>query len=63
MMSEDKNNWLTVKQAAGELQIPLTRCYSLISNGDLPAVRVGEKSIRVYRKELEEFLLAERRVV
>ncbi len=63
MINKENNSWLTVKQAAQELQIPLTRCYSLIAAGDLPAVRIGEKSIRVHRQELETFLLQERRVV
>jgi excisionase family DNA binding protein len=56
-------DWLTVREAAGELRIPLTRAYMLIQSGDLPAVRIGERSIRVNRRELEEFLLRERRVV
>lgn len=56
-------NWLTVKQTARELQIPLTRCYALIGHGELPAVRIGQKSIRVNRQELEEYLLRERRVL
>ncbi len=54
--------WLTVPEAAEELHIPRTRCYELIARGELPAVRVGERSIRVNRKELERFLLDERRV-
>ncbi len=55
--------WLTVPEAAQELRIPRTRCYELIQQGSLPAVRVGERSIRVKRQELERFLLEERRVV
>lgn len=55
--------WITVADAAGELGIPLTRCYELIARGELPAVRIGERSIRVNRKELERFLLEDRRVV
>lgn len=54
-------DWLTVAEAAEELQIPKTRAYMLIQSGDLPAVRVGEKSLRVNRRELEEFLTSERR--
>jgi excisionase family DNA binding protein len=34
----------------------------LIQRGDLPAVRIGERSIRVNRRELERFLLESRRV-
>jgi excisionase family DNA binding protein len=57
------HTWLTVPEAAQELQIPRTRCYELIAAGELPAVRIGERSIRVHRRELERFLLEERRVV
>ncbi len=55
-------SWLTVPEAAEELQIPRTRCYELIQRGELPAVRIGERSIRVNRQELERFLLETRRV-
>ena len=57
-----EKNWLTVPEAAEELRIPRTRCYELIQRGELPAVRVGERSIRVNRAELERFLLENRRV-
>jgi excisionase family DNA binding protein len=55
--------WLTVPELAEELQIPRTRAYELIARGELPAVRIGERSIRVNRQELERFLLESRRVV
>ena len=55
--------WLTVPEAADELHIPRTRCYELIQRGELPAVRIGERSIRVNKAELERFLLETRRVV
>ena len=58
-----KKGWLTVPEAAEELRIPRTRCYELIQRGELPAVRIGERSIRVNRSELERFLLESRRVV
>jgi excisionase family DNA binding protein len=54
--------WLTVPEAADELRIPRTRCYELIQRGKLPAVRIGERSIRVNRAEMERFLLESRRV-
>ena len=54
--------WLTVPEAAKELRLPRTRCYELIQRGELPAVRIGERSIRVNRAELERFLLQSRRV-
>ncbi|HVF02187.1 MAG TPA: helix-turn-helix domain-containing protein [Rubrobacteraceae bacterium] len=58
-----EKSWLTVPEAAEELRIPRTRCYELIQRGELPAVRIGERSIRVNRQELERFLLESRRVV
>ena len=61
--SVDPKSWLTVPEAAQELQIPRTRCYELIQRGELPAVRIGERSLRVNRRELEMFLLENRRVV
>jgi excisionase family DNA binding protein len=60
--SADQKSWLTVPEAAEELRIPRTRCYELIQRGELPAVRIGERSIRVNRHELEKFLLENRRV-
>jgi len=55
--------WLTVRETAEVLRLPRTRCYALIQRGELPAVRIGERSIRVNRSELERFLLENRRVV
>ena len=60
---EVDRTWLRVPEAAEELRIPRTRCYELIQRGELPAVRIGERSIRVHCKELEQFLLRTRRVV
>ncbi len=61
--AEAGKTWLKVPEAAAELGIPRTRCYELIARGELPAVRIGERSIRVNRNELERFLLEKRRVV
>lgn len=61
-MEAQEHVWLTVPEAAEELRIPRTRCYELIQCGELPAVRIGERSIRVNRTELERFLLECRRV-
>ena len=55
--------WLTVPETAEELHIPRTRCYELIQRGELLAIRIGERSLRVNRRELEMFLLENRRVV
>jgi excisionase family DNA binding protein len=59
----EQHYWATVPEVARELQIPRTRCYELIARGDLPAVRIGKRSIRINRQELERFLLEDRRIV
>jgi excisionase family DNA binding protein len=58
-----RREWLTVPELALLLGVPRTRAYELIQRGELPAVRLGERTIRVNREELERFLLEERRVV
>jgi len=58
-----ERSWLTVPEVAEELHIPRTRAYELIARGELPAVRIGERSIRVNRTELERFLLESRRII
>lgn len=60
-METVEKTWLKVPEVAQELRIPRSRCYELIQAGELPAVRVGTKSIRVHRAQLEEYLLTQRR--
>ncbi len=60
---EQENSWLKVPEVAEELRVPRSRAYELIAKGELPAVRIGERTIRVHRAELEKFLLETRRVV
>ncbi len=60
-LDANEKAWLTVPETAALLRVPRTRCYELIQRGELPAVRIGERSIRVNRTELERFLLEGRR--
>lgn len=53
---------MRVPEAAALLGLPRTRTYELIQRGEL-AVRIGERTIRVNRRELEKFLLETCRVV
>ena len=62
-METNEKEWLKVPEAAELLGLPKTRAYELIQQGELPAVRIGERSIRVNRRDLEKFLLENRRVV
>ena len=63
LLRTGERTWLTVPEVADDLHIPRTRAYELIHKGELPAVRIGERSIRVNKAELEQFLLKSRRVV
>jgi excisionase family DNA binding protein len=61
-MDKEERAWMTVRETAAMLQIPLSRCYELIQAGALPGtVRVGERSIRVNRRLLEQGLLEQHR--
>ena len=55
-MTHDQQEWMKVPEAAVYFRIPRSRMYDLIQRGELPAVRIGEKSIRVNRREVEQFL-------
>jgi excisionase family DNA binding protein len=61
--TKERREWLRVPEAAQLLGLPRSRTYELIQRGELPAVRIGERSIRVNRVEMEKFLLETRRVV
>jgi excisionase family DNA binding protein len=61
-METTEKEWLKVPEVAELLGLPKTRAYELIQQGELPAVRIGERSIRINRAELERFLLENRRV-
>jgi len=54
---------MRVPEAARYFNVPRSRMYELIHSGDLPAVRIGERSIRVNREEAEQFLRENRRIV
>ncbi len=58
-----EKEWMKVPEAAELLGVPRSRMYDLVSRGEVPAVRIGERSIRVNRRDLEEFLRRERPVV
>ena len=61
-METEKDTWMKVPEAADYFRVPRSRMYLLIQNGQLPAVRIGERSIRVNRKEVERFLTENRRI-
>ena len=64
MTDRSDREWLRVREVAELLGLPRTRTYELIQQGELPgAIRIGPRSIRVHRGELEKLLLETRRVV
>ena len=47
---------LTVRDVELELQLGRTRTYQLLRSGEIPSVRVGERSIRVTREDLYRWI-------
>ncbi len=61
-MAQGETEWMKVPEAAAYFRIPRSRMYELVQRGELPAVRIGERSIRVNRREVEQFLREHRSV-
>jgi excisionase family DNA binding protein len=59
---ENEKPWMRVPEAAAYFRVPRSRMYDLIQNGQLPAVRIGERSIRVNVRDVECFLTENRRI-
>lgn len=55
-MDIDEQVWMKVPEAAEYFRVPRSRMYELIQRGDIPAVRIGERSIRVDRRAVEHYL-------
>ena len=56
MPGDGSDVWLDVRAVQLYLQISLTSIYKLIHTGEIPAVKLGTKTIRVNRRALEEYL-------
>ena len=61
-METEPTIWMRVPDAAAYFSVPRSRMYDLIQRGEMPAVRIGKRSIRVNRKEVERFLAEDRRI-
>jgi excisionase family DNA binding protein len=42
--------------AAHALAVSVRHVYTMIDNGELQSVRIGKRSVRVYRAEIEEII-------
>jgi excisionase family DNA binding protein len=58
---ENEKPWMRVPEAAAYFSVPRSRMYDLIQKGELPAVRLGARSIRVNVRDVERFLAEHRR--
>jgi excisionase family DNA binding protein len=56
MTEQERREWMKVPEAAQYFGVPRSRMYELIQRGELPAVRIGQRSIRLNRREVEQFL-------
>ena len=63
MPGDGSDVWLDVRAVQLYLQISLTSIYRLIHTGEIPAVKLGTKTIRVNRRALEEYLQRAQRMV
>jgi excisionase family DNA binding protein len=61
-LNKEGHEWMKVPEAAEHFRVPRSRMYELIQRGELPAVRIGERSIRVNVRDVERFLAENRRV-
>ncbi len=53
---DDAQDVLTVRQASGLLNVPRSSLYALISAGEIPAVRIGERRVRIIKGQLLDWL-------
>ena len=56
MPGDGSDVWLDARAVQLYLQISLTSIYKLVHAGEIPAVKLGTKTIRVNRRALEEYL-------
>lgn len=56
MPGDGSDVWLDVRAVQLYLQISNTSIYKLIHRGEIPAVKLGTKTIRINRKALEDYL-------
>ena len=59
MSSTKHSEWLSLKDVQQLVGIGRTKAYELVTTGEVPAVRIG-RCIRVNRRELDEWLQAQR---
>jgi excisionase family DNA binding protein len=56
-----KEPLLKVRQVAARLAVSLPQAYRVIHSGEIPLVRVGERSVRVREEDVERYIREHRR--
>jgi len=56
----DSQKLLTVDQVAEILQVSRTTIYRRIKAGELPAVKLGRRQVRIRQEDLEAYIQAHR---
>ena len=62
MQASSDDEFLTVNEVADLLKLNPQTVRNMVDRGELPAVRVGLRRVRIYRRDLEAFLEEGRRV-
>jgi excisionase family DNA binding protein len=47
---------LRVPEIAEILRIPRSRAYALVQNGEIGSFKIGERTVRVHRRALDEYM-------
>lgn len=55
-LMEAKAEVLKVPEVAEILRIPRSRAYALVQAGEIPSFKIGEKSVRVSRRQLDAYM-------
>jgi excisionase family DNA binding protein len=57
VVTVDQDELQTADQAAKKLKLSRPRVYELLSNGDIPSVKIGQRpQIRVSRRDLNQYV-------
>jgi excisionase family DNA binding protein len=57
---EELESVLRVRDVAAVLRCSQSQVYATIARGEIPSVRIGERAVRVTRRDLEAFLASRR---
>jgi excisionase family DNA binding protein len=58
-MDTETKEVLKVTEVAEILRIPRSRGYALVQSGEIPSFKIGERSVRVRRDALDEYMQRE----